>query len=268
MKNKQRILAWIGIILLAAMVIFFFISAFFIKDPVYFRAALGCIILLPVLLYAILMMAKLLTPKKSPFIDAIIFDVGNVLISFEWRQVMINLGFSKETIAFLDQNLIHDPLWNEFDEGIRPYSDVLDEFCKKYPEYESQIRTFISHLHESITLRPHVHSWLADLKAKGYQLYILSNWSAPLYENTKNGALSFEKIMDGAIWSYQVQCIKPDKKIYQLLLDTYDLDPARCVFIDDRQENLDGAAQLGIHTVLVTPNHTNTLKEFEKLGIK
>lgn len=268
MKNKQRILAWVGIILLVAMVIFFLISALFIKDPVYFRASLACIILLPILLYAILMIAKLMVPKKSPLIDAIIFDIGNVLISFEWHQVMENLGFSEEIIAFLDKNLIHNPLWNEFDEGKRPYNDVTDEFCEKFPEYETEIRTFISHLHESIILRPHVHSWLTDLKSKGYQLYILSNWSEPLYENTKNGALSFEKYMDGAIWSYRVKCIKPNAEIYQLLIDKYHLDPARCVFIDDRQANLDGAAQLGIHTVLVTADHKHTLDEFSKLGIK
>lgn len=268
MKKTQRILAWVGIILLAACVIFFLISAFFIKNPVYFKASLGCIIAIPIILYAFLMITKMLTNQKSPLIDNIIFDVGNVLVNFAWKKVMEDLGYSEETIAYLDKNLIHDPLWNQFDEGVRPYGDVADEFCQRHPQYEQEIRTFLGHLPDSIIPRSYTDSWLSDLKSKGYHLYILSNWSDPLYEGTKDGALSFQKYMDGAIWSYRVKCAKPSVKIYKKLLHTYHLTPSRTVFLDDRKENVEGAKAAGIHGILVTDSHKHTLEELEKLGVK
>lgn len=268
MKKTQRILAWAGIILLAACVIFFLISAFFIKNPVYFKASLGCIIAIPIILYAFLMITKTLTPQKSALIDNIIFDVGNVLIDFEWENVMKDLGYSDETIDYLAKNMIHDPLWNQFDAGLRPYDSVTDEFCQRHPQYENEIRTFIAHMPDTIVPRSYTDSWLSDLRSKGYHLYILSNWADPVYENTKDTALSFKKYMDGAIWSYRVKCTKPDKKIYKTILDTYHLDPSRTVFLDDRKENIEGAMAVGIHGILVTDDHKHTLEELTKLGVK
>ena len=268
MKKTQRILAWIGIILLAASVIFFFFSAIFIKNPAYFRGSLACIILLPVLLYAILMMSKVLVPQKSPLIDGIIFDIGGVLVDFNWRKVMQDLQFSEETISFLDKNMIQNPLWSQFDTGLRTNDSVTDEFCEHFPEYETEIRTFISHLSDSIILRSYTHAWLSDLKSKGYQLYVLSNWSETLYHDCKDTSLSFLKYMDGIVWSHQAKCIKPNAEIYQQLLDKYDLDPSRCIFIDDRPKNVDGAAQLGIHTILAPDNFKQILEEFRKFGVK
>lgn len=268
MKNSRRILAVIGIVLLLALCISPLIFAVFVKNANYFRASFASIIIVPIFLYAILLVYKHVKPQKSPLIDNIIFDVGNVLISFEWKKVMGDLGFSPETVDYLDKNLIHDPLWKQFDEGLRPYDEVTEEFCQKNPAYEKEIRTFLSHMPESIVLRSYTHAWLADLKKKGYNLYIISNWAEPVYENCKNDTLSFEKYMDGAIWSYRAKCLKPSAKIYKMLLKTYGLDPSRSVFLDDVQENLDGAKKQGILTILVTEDHKNTLAELRKLGIK
>lgn len=268
MKKTKKILAWAGIFLLSATVIFFLVSAFFIKDPVYFKASLGCIIAIPILLYVFLMITKAVKPEKSPLIDNIVFDVGNVLIDFGWKKVMKDLGYSEDTIAYLAKNLIHDPLWNEFDTGRRPYDSITDEFCQRHPQYENEIRTFLRHMPDAILPKPYLYSWITDLKSKGYHLYILSNWAEPVYENAKDTTLSFRKIMDGAIWSYQAKAIKPEKKIYQTLIDTYHLDPSRTIFLDDLKENIDAAASFGIHGIVVTKDHQQTLKELKTYGIK
>lgn len=271
MKNSRRIWAVIGIVLLLLLCISPLVFAIFVKDPAYFRASVGCIIFIPIFLYVALLVYKYAKqhsrPKKSPYIDNIIFDVGNVLISFEWKKVMEDLGFSSETIQYLDKHLIHDPLWRQFDEGLRPYSEVADEFCQKHPSYEKEIRLFLSHMPDSIVLKPYTHTWLSDLKKKGYRLYIISNWAEPIHKSCKDGALSFEKYMDGAVWSYQAHCLKPDTKIYKTLLDTYQLDPSRTVFLDDVKENLEGAKKQGIFTILVTDDHSHTLERLRELGV-
>lgn len=268
MKKTQRFLAWTGIILLAASVIFFIVSALFIPNPVYFKAALGCIIAIPLLMYALLMAAKAVQPKKSALIDNIVFDVGNVLIDFGWKEVMENLGYSPETIDYLAKNLIHDPLWNQFDTGRCPYDSITDEFCQRHPQYEKEIRTFLQHMPDAIFPKSYLYSWLQDLKSKGYHLYILSNWAQPVFENAKDTTLAFRKLMDGAIWSYQVKCIKPEAQIYETLLNTYHLDPSRTVFLDDRQENIDAAATFGIHGIVVTKDHSKTLADLRSFGVK
>lgn len=268
MKNARRIFAWIALAAVVLLCVAPMFIAMITKNPDYFRASVACVIIAPVLFFVIVWFTKIMKPAKSPLIDAVIFDVGMVLIDFQWRRVMKELEFSDETIAYLDKNLIHNPLWNQFDEGIRPYQDVVDQFCQEHPQYENEIRTFIKHKPETIVKFPYTDAWIDSLRASGYQTYIVSNWSVNIYENCKDTSIDFHKKMEGCIWSYQEKCAKPDLKIYQLLIDRYHLDPSRCVFLDDRQANLDAAAQLGIHTLLVTKDHKDTLNKLAALGVK
>ena len=66
---------------------------------------------------------------------------------------------------------------------------------------------------------------------------------------TKDNALDFLPLTDGAIFSYTVKQIKPDLEIYETLLNQYKLKPEECVFIDDRMENIEGAEKAGIHGI-------------------
>ena len=63
-------------------------------------------------------------------------------------------------------------------------------------------------------------------------------------------ALYFLPEMDGGLFSCDVHRVKPDPAFYHLLIDKYDLEPARCVFIDDLAANLEPARELGIRTIL------------------
>ena len=267
MKKTRQTLALIGVILLIAVFVSTLIIAIVAPGSTLFKAAIGCCIGLPVMLYAFTLIIKATKPKKSALIDAIIFDVGNVLIDFNWRGQMEILGFDLETIEYLAKNLIHDPLWNEFDRGVRPYNDILEEFCRRHPAYETQIRTFIKTMPDTIINRPYVDSWLYDLKQKGYELYILSNWCEPVFENAKDTKLTFRKYMNGCFWSYQAKCVKPEPAIYQKLIKKFHLTPSRCVFLDDRQENLDAAAKFGIHTILAE-DHEYAVAQLRSLGVK
>ena len=87
------------------------------------------------------------------------------------------------------------------------------------------------------------------MKKEGLQVYILSNYGDWTYRRTKDNALDFLPLTDGAIFSYTVKQIKPDLEIYETLLNQYRLKPDECVFIDDRMENIEGAKKAGIHGV-------------------
>ena len=92
------------------------------------------------------------------------------------------------------------------------------------------------------------------MRKNGYHTYILSNFPKSTYEKATE-ELSFEKETTGAIFSYQVKCIKPEAEIYKLLLDRYHLVPQECVFIDDRPENIEAAEKLGITGIQFQNQH-------------
>lgn len=267
MKKKKQILSIIAIVLLVVMCIMPLIFAITMPGSGWFKASVACAILIPVILYAFLLAAKALKPSKSPIIDTIVFDSGNVLVGFIWKKRMEDLGFGRETVDYLAEHMIGTPLWNELDRGVRPFSEIVDEFCRTNPDYEMPIRRFFEHPGKMIEEYPFTISWLQDLKRAGYQLYVLSNWDEPCYEELKDSILRFEQYLDGAIWSFRHHCIKPEPEIYKKLIQTYRIDPARAVFIDDRQENLDAAKPFGFHTVLAT-DHKAALAGLRSLGVK
>ena len=85
---------------------------------------------------------------------------------------------------------------------------------------------------------------------KNNKLYILSNWPADSFELLSHLHNDVFNLFYGMVISSHVHLIKPDKKIYEKLLVKYNLDPRCCYFVDDQQENLDAAKDVGIHGVL------------------
>ena len=91
---------------------------------------------------------------------------------------------------------------------------------------------------------------IRELKDKGYHLYILSNASE--FFAKKSDYFGVNQEFDGIVFSALVKMVKPNPEIYQYLLDTYDLNPEECLFLDDRPANIEGAKKLGIHGMVFT----------------
>ena len=70
--------------------------------------------------------------------------------------------------------------------------------------------------------------------------------------------------MDGGVFSYQEHVIKPDERIYQILLERYALLPEETLFLDDNAENIAAAQKLGIHGIVFT-NLPEAKAQAEKL---
>ena len=87
------------------------------------------------------------------------------------------------------------------------------------------------------------------VKSRGYKIYVLSNASNTFYDYfpERFAPLSY---FDGVVVSCDIHMIKPDRKIYQYLLDTYQLVPEECFFIDDRPENIEGAQDVGMNAMI------------------
>ena len=80
-------------------------------------------------------------------------------------------------------------------------------------------------------------------------LYALSNWGAETFEATRN-RFPFYEWFRGMVVSGRVGLMKPDPRVFHLLLQEYELNPAEVVFVDDHLPNVDAARRLGLHAIL------------------
>ena len=104
-----------------------------------------------------------------------------------------------------------------------------------------------------------------ELKEKGYKVYYLSNFSAKAERECAH-TIDFIPYTDGGILSYREKLIKPDPRIYKLLVERFGLNPGESVFLDDRADNCLAAQKLGFHTVLFTTRE-NAIEELKKLDV-
>ena len=79
-------------------------------------------------------------------IKNVIFDVGDVLVSFRYRDYMSDLGFPEETVEFLKDNMIFTDFWEGMDLGVRDVADAEDHFSGKYPDLKNEIHEFWTHI--------------------------------------------------------------------------------------------------------------------------
>ncbi len=199
-------------------------------------------------------------------INTIIFDIGNVLTGFQWKKFYESFNFSPDIFERLAAATTLNEDWNEFDRGRLNDDELLAEFIKNDPGIEKEIRTVLADIGDMLERYDYAVPWIRELKEKGYRVLVLSNFSHKAFQDCKK-ALDFLPYTDGGILSYQEKCIKPEPEIYKRLIAKYNLVPEECVFIDDLQQNLDGAARFGIHTVLFQ-NLAQAKEDLKKLGIK
>lgn len=202
---------------------------------------------------------------ENQTIDTIIFDVGNVLVDFDWEGYLDGFGFSPEVRDAVASAVFLSPQWNEMDKSLLPDQEYLDSFIRNAPQYEREIRKIYENPADCIHTCDYAVPFVCKCREQGYRTYILSNYSRYIFEQTKH-KMPFRNYMDGELFSFQTGQIKPDPEIYQSLLEKYAIEPQHALFLDDRQENLDTAAQLHIHTLLFT-SYPQALKDLENIGI-
>ena len=196
-------------------------------------------------------------------ISTVVFDIGMVLVYFRWRELFAELGFEGEKFEKIAQATVHNPWWNEFDKGGMTIEEIVDKYAESAPEYKEDIAKIYDHKDEFVVLYEYTIPWIRDLKERGYKIYILSNWSEPVYEANKNTHLRFLKEVDGEIMSYRERMIKPDREIYELLCNRFNINPSEAVFLDDNAANVKGAKEFGLQAIHFK-NYEQAKEELER----
>ena len=199
-------------------------------------------------------------------ITTIIFDIGNVLADFTWKEHYASFGYDEAMVERIAKATVGNPAWNENDKGVMKIEDIIQAFVDSDPEIEQDIRKVLGNVKTMVRRNDYAIPWIQDLKSKGYRTLYLSNFSEKA-ETECAYALDFIPYMDGGILSYQEKVIKPMPEIYELLIERYKLVPEECVFLDDTMANLDGAEKFGIHTIHFQ-NQAQAIEELRKLGVE
>jgi 2-haloacid dehalogenase len=163
------------------------------------------------------------------------------------------------------QTVWNDDWNNNLDSGIS-FIENQEILSEKYPQHSEYIKVFHQHWYDSLgEENPASIALLTDLQQAGYATYGLTNWSAETFPPTKEIHPFFDTFT-GIVISGNEKVRKPHPEIYRILLERYHLQPQECIFIDDRQENLDTARQLGIDTILFQTAE-QVRKDLNKAGI-
>ena len=178
-------------------------------------------------------------------IKNVIFDLGNVLVSTNMEdQLALDPDIPNDKIPYIMSQWYKDE-----DDTIE-----LDEFKKIIPDRLKELSKFIPRLFEynvrCVNSFNYTIPLIDNLIKNGYDVYFLSNWSKWSYDLlAKHHKFDFLKKMNGGLWSWQAGCMKPDIKIYEMLLKKYNLNPEECAFFDDLIDNVSAARSLGIRSL-------------------
>lgn len=180
-------------------------------------------------------------------IDTIIFDLGGVLIDWNPEYVYREVfnGDQQKVDWFLNTICTHE--WNVEQDAGRSIQKATELLVAQYPEYEEWIRIFYDRWEDMLggTI-PETVTLLNKLKqANNHRLYALTNWSAETFPVALQ-RYEFLQHFEGILVSGEEKTIKPFPKIYEILLERYQINPLMSVFIDDNVENVEVAKKFGI----------------------
>ncbi len=175
--------------------------------------------------------------------DVIVFDVGNVLVSFDRRRIADGFG--------LDEALYHavfdSGIWLWMDTGLMTVGAVADLMCRAAHRDSLEDYLKVCRLLENFPDYEQLCSGsllLPQLKQSGKRLYYLTNYGTPMFERTQ-ARFPFFQLFDGGVVSAREHVIKPMPRIYELLCERYGFQPEDALFVDDHPENVRAAQQLG-----------------------
>lgn len=181
-------------------------------------------------------------------IKNIVFDIGRVLIEFEWMDYVRRL-FDDDMADRVTAAMWGTGYWKELDRAVLTDDEILERFYSAGPDIKTEIREAFDRVGECVKRRDWAIPFIDGLKERGYNVYYLSNFSDHVMSSNRD-ALDFVPHMDGGIFSCDVKVIKPASDIYTKLLEKYDLAPEECIFIDDHYDNIAMARKCGMKGIL------------------
>ena len=181
--------------------------------------------------------------------QAVVFDLGGVLIDWNPRHLYRKMfdGDEERMERFLSE--ICTPEWNVRQDEGRSFAEATEELIARHPEQAELVRAFFDRWPEMIggAINETVEI-LAELKGAGREIYALSNWSAETFPHTRD-RFQFLDWFDFTVISGEVGVVKPNREVFDFLLEKTGRRAEECVFIDDSLANTTAARDLGFDAI-------------------
>ena len=199
-------------------------------------------------------------------IETIIFDLGAVLIDWEPRRLYRKIFDNEKDMEDFLANICTSD-WNVQQDAGRTLEEATNILVEKHPKFKTEIEAFYGRWEEMLggPIQSTVDILELLQKRNTHRLYALTNWSAETFPVALRDYY-FLKYFEGILVSGDEKLIKPDPKIYELILERYDINPETAIFIDDSEKNVKGAEACGIKSIHFKSG-AQLKKELEKLEI-
>ena len=175
---------------------------------------------------------------------AVILDLGNVVLNWDVESILDSLNLSRDRRDRLHKELFSHQDWLDLDHGTTTEAEVLENICARSPLSPAEVETVLAAAKQSMQPLPHTIELMQDIDAAGLPMYCLSNMSREAYAHIRD--YPFFNLFQGVVISGIERCMKPDASIFQLVLDRFEIDPERALFVDDSLPNIQAARALGI----------------------
>jgi len=199
-------------------------------------------------------------------IQAIIFDFGNVLI--EWNPRFVYDRYFPNDPEGMERFLkdVDFMGWNAHQDKGRTFKEGVADLSAQFPHYSHLIQAYHDNWKDSIgAAYSETVETMKQLKAKGYPLYGLSNWSTETFPYARE-KYDFFNLLDDMVISGYVGHVKPEPEIYHILLKKIGMPAQECLFIDDSLPNIKQANTMGFNTLHFT-SPKKLKKELIQLGL-
>jgi len=178
-------------------------------------------------------------------INTIVFDLGNVLVDVDYRLFTDAMGWDYDAfMAFYATDF-----FREFETGKRSEAEYFVELNKHIHLNEGDEQRYRDNIHRSFPLRPKTWAMVHWLK-KHYNIILFSNTNSLDY-NAVDNKIELKRVIRSSFVSHAQGLLKPDPAAYRRLVELFNIDPSETLFVDDRQENIDGAKKAGWHAELI-----------------
>jgi FMN phosphatase YigB (HAD superfamily) len=179
-------------------------------------------------------------------IKNIVFDLGNVLISFRPSDYLERKKYPREIRETILEDIFRGPEWHLLDSGDIVTGEAIDMIAKRSSLKREEI-AFIFNKRTDIMFPLELNTrLLPELKKQGYRLFYLSNFPIDIFDEVKNDYYFFRHF-EGGIISSEVKCSKPDIKMFRIFLERYNLSAKECLYIDDIEINVKAAVSVGMN---------------------
>src|SRR5215471_10438897 len=181
-----------------------------------------------------------------------VFDLGGVLIDWNPRYLYRKLLHGDEAAVERFLSTICTQSWNEQQDAGRTFAEGCAVLKAAHPHQSELIDAWFAGYEEMLggEIEGSVEI-LRELRSNQTRLYALSNWSAETFPFAVR-RFEFLGWFHGVVLSGQEKLLKPDPRLYRILFEKYDVDPRDAVYVDDRENNVDAARQLGMHGIQFT----------------